>query len=470
MANPTGNDLTKGNVMRHVTVMSFTSSIGIMAIYLVDLFDIFFISLLGHEEVAAAAGYATTLLFFISALNIGLSIGAGALIARELGARRISQARDYTAASSSIAFCVGIVLPVVTIPFMPFFVGLLGATGNVAEMAVNYLYIVVPASGLSAMSMVYVAAIRADGDAKWAMYPALLGAVINLVFDPILIFGLGLDLQGAAIATVLARVGTFALAWHAVSRRFDLMTAPRWDAQRKLTKEIMDYAWPALLANVATPVGTAIITRYVTFYGPEAVAGFAVVGRLTPVVFSVVNALSESIGAIIGQNYGAKRFDRVRRAYYAAMTFLAVYVAIAIGLLILFENQIATAFSAEGLARDIIGIFCGLFSVVAFFNGALFVSTAAFNNLGYPTISPWVSWAKNTVGLVPIVWIGIHYFGFIGIFYGLLANSALFAVFSYVIAEWIMGHLPPEAKQPKRAAFPQRNRHIAVSHSKPMHS
>jgi len=89
-----GSDFTKGDMMRHVTVMSFTSSIGIMAIYLVDLLDIFFISLLGEEEMAAAAGFASTLMFFISAINIGLSVATGSLVSQRLGSKnRMRRAR-----------------------------------------------------------------------------------------------------------------------------------------------------------------------------------------------------------------------------------------------------------------------------------------------------------------------------------------------------------------------------------------
>ncbi|MEM8777077.1 MAG: MATE family efflux transporter [Pseudomonadota bacterium] len=462
--------LTEGSVMRHVTVMSFTASIGIMAIYLVDLFDIFFISLLGHEQVAAAAGYATTVLFFISALNIGLSVGAGALVARELGAGRLSSARDYTTASLVIALAIGVVLPIVTMPFLPFFVGLIGATGAVADMAVGYLQIVVPATGLSAMSMVCVAAIRANGAASWAMYPSLLGALINLIMDPLLIFGLGLDLYGAALATVMARIGTFALAIHAIIVRFKLVAPPNWERLGQNAKDIMEYAMPALIANVATPVGTAIVTRFITNYGSEAVAGIAIVGRLAPVVFSVVNALSGSIGAIIGQNYGAERFERVHEAYYAALKFLAVYVGIAIALLMLFQDAIAYAFGAKGLAKEIIFIYCGPFALVAFFNGALFVSSAAFNNLGHPRLAPLFNWAKNTIGLVFFVALGTYFFGFLGLPYGLLANAALFALIGHVVSLRIIRNLSPERKPDERVVFPERDSHTAMSHSESLHS
>ena len=149
--------------MRHVTVMSFPSSIGIMAIYVVDLLDIFFVSLLGQTEVAAAAGFASTLMFYVSAMNIGLSIAAGTLTAQYLGRHDLSSARDAAASSMIMALCVGIVVPIAMLPFIPNMLAWLGASGEVAELAEMYLWIVLPASGLSGMSMVLVAALRSHG-------------------------------------------------------------------------------------------------------------------------------------------------------------------------------------------------------------------------------------------------------------------------------------------------------------------
>ena len=462
--------LTEGSVMRHVTVMSFTSSIGIMAIYLVDLFDIFFISLLGHEEVAAAAGYASTLLFFVSAVNIGLSIGAGALIAQALGRDDDAGARDVTTSSAAVAVAVGIVLPILMFPALPFLIELLGAEGEVADMAIGYLVIVLPATALSGMSMVFVAAIRADGAAGWAMYPALLGATINLVFDPLLIFGLGMDLPGAATATVLARCGTFALALYAVTRKFNLVSRFNISTLRTHIAGIVFYSVPAVISNVASPIAMAILMRYITKFGPEAVAGMAIVGRLSPVVFSVVNALSGAIGAILGQNYGAGLYDRVRRAYFDAIKFLAIYVAVVILLLMLLQVIIADAFSAQGLAREMIYIFCGPFALIAFFNGILFIATAAFNSLGRPQLAPRLIWIKSTIGQLAFISLGSQFFGMQGLAYGLVCNAALFCFIAHQMTMRIFATLSDGVVEDASENLARDAHHVRVQHGKSMHT
>ncbi len=426
---------TEGNLMRHVVVMSFTSSIGIMAIYIVDLFDIFFISLLGQKQMAAAAGYGSTMLFFVSAINIGLSIAAGALVAQALGAKKELEAREVATASAICAVGVGIVVPIIMMPFATDLMKLIGAKGEVAEMAATYFRIILPASFMSGVSMASVVALRARGDARWAMYPSLCGALINLIFDPILIFVLDMGLAGAATATVMARIGTMALALYAATKRHDALAPPSLHLVTKYGSEILKYSMPAVLSSVASPVGQALLMRYFGRFGPEAVAGVAVIGRLSPVVFSVINALSGAIGPIIGQNFGAGRMDRVKEAFKSALIFLAIYVGVAGLTLFILRGYIADAFRATGVTKDLMYLYCGPLAIIAFFNGTIFISNAAYNNLGHPHYSTRLNWAKNTIGLWPFLAGGAYLGGVTGVALGVVLSAGVFAAISAMIAQ-----------------------------------
>ena len=463
-------DFTQGNLMRHVTVMSFTSSIGIMAIYLVDLMDIFFVSLLGHQEIAAAAGFASTIMFFVSAVSIGLSVASGSLTAQHLGQGDQTGARSVATSATLAACLVGLAVPAAMWPFLGALVGILGATGEVAELAVMYLRIVLPASALSGMSMAIVASMRAHGDAKWAMYPSLIGAGVNLVFDPLLIFGLNMELAGAATATVLARLATFGLALYAALRVFDLLARPSWGRFRRDLGQIVFYAMPAVLTSVAAPIGLAIVTRLITKYGTEAVAGLAIIGRLAPVIFAVVNALSSALGPIIGQNFGAGRHDRVRQAYFDGIKFLAVYTVVAILFLLLFRNQIADIFSVEGKTRDLLLFYSGPYALINFANGMMIVTSAAFINTGHPAWSTKLNWARNTLGMIFFGVSGSWLFGFYGLAAGILLNSALFAWLSHLLAVRFI--TDPQATSPAKDAldFAHDEEHVTMEMRAPIHT
>ncbi|MDZ7709758.1 MAG: MATE family efflux transporter [Roseovarius sp.] len=321
-----GARFTQGNLFRHVTVMSLTSSLGIAAIFAVDLIDVLFISMLGQSELAAAAGYAGVVMFFASALNIGLSIAAGALVARGLGEDDPQLAAEHAASTAVIALGFGALLPLLALPLLGPILGFLGAGGHEADLAAGYLWIILPSTALSGLAMVAVAALRAHGDARGAMVPSLIGAVVNGVADPILIFALGMGLDGAAMATVLARLATAGLALSLAQARHRAFCWPRPHCLRRDFRDALGIAVPAMLTTVATPVGTAIVTREMARYGSDAVAGMAVINRMMPFVSAVIFGLSGALGPIFAQNFGAGRMDRVLGTFREGLRFLAIYV------------------------------------------------------------------------------------------------------------------------------------------------
>ncbi len=433
---------TTGSIMRHVTVSSFTASIGLMAIYAVDLIDLIFISMLGYEALAAAAGYASALMFFTSAINIGLSVAAGVLASRSIGSGDALEAREYATSTAVFVIVTGLAIPLILLPNVGFFLGLLGAGGEVAELAATYLWIVIPFTWVSGLSMVAVAILRGYGETRIAMYPSLFGAATNAILDPILIFGLGMGLPGAAWATVAARVVTLCFAFYPVIRRHDAFVRPRLRLLWRDFRTVSHVAGRAVLANVATPIGTAIVTREMSKFGPEAVAGMAVIGRMTPVAFSVIWALSGAIGPIIGQNFGAGRMDRVKKAYIDALTFVAIYVTVITLILLVFRAPIADLFGARDTTRALIYLFCFPLALASFFNGAIFVASASFNTLGRPSYSTWLSWAQNTLGVWPFVVVGGLLLDARGVLIGQALGSVVFASIAIWLGWRLIGNPP----------------------------
>ena len=130
---------THGNLMQHVAVMSFTTSMGLLTLFAVDFVDMIFISMLGNDALAAAVGYAGTLLFFTNAINIGLSIAARTLVARSLGADDDRSAREHATSVAIAAVLIRIITPIITLLYLEELVGLLGATGDAKMLAVALL-------------------------------------------------------------------------------------------------------------------------------------------------------------------------------------------------------------------------------------------------------------------------------------------------------------------------------------------
>ena len=423
-----------GSLWRHVVVMSLTSSVGLMAIFAVDLVDMIFISMLGNAALAAAVGYAGTILFFTNAINIGLSIAAGALVSRALGAGQRGQARELATSVGGFCVLVGLIVPALLLPIIEWALRLLGADGEVLALAARFCRFVLPSMAFMSLAMTSMAVMRAHGDAAMPMWVTLIGGLVNAVLDPLFIFGLGLGLDGAAMATVIARLVMGATATLLAIRRLSAYARPNAGRMLRDARAVSSLAIPAILTNVATPVGTGLMTRIIAGYGTDAVAGMAIIARLTPVAFGVTLALSGAIGPIIGQNAGAGRVDRMRSAFTIALQFATLCVLSASLLLFLLRAPVADLFGAQGLTRDLLYFFCGPLSVFMVFNGAIFVANASLNNLGRPLQSTVVNWGRHTLGTAPLALAGGALAGAQGALMGQALGGLLFAAIGVWLA------------------------------------
>jgi putative MATE family efflux protein len=424
---------TTGSTMRHVVVMTGTGSVGLIAIFIVDALNLFYISLLGIEELAAAIGFASTLLFFTLSISIGFTIACGALVARCLGRGQREEARRMGGASMVFMGVATLVMTLAALPFLRPLLSLLGATGATLELSTRFLQIVLPSFPIMALGMCTTGILRGVGDARRAMYVTLGSGIAAAILDPILIFGFDLGLDGAAISTVLTRFVMLAIGLHGVHVVHRLIKLPDLSGLREAVRPFFAIGVPAMLTQVATPVGNAYVTIEMAAFGDQAVAGWAIIGRLVPVAFGVIFALSGAVGPILGQNYGARKFERLTTTMRDSLLFTIVYVLAVWGLLAIFANPIASAFGADGIARELIVFFCHFAAGSFLFNGAIFVSSAAFNNLGYPTYSTVFNWGRSTLGVIPFVWIGAHYWGAIGVIAGWGLGAVVFGVVSMFV-------------------------------------
>jgi putative MATE family efflux protein len=450
MAQPA--KFVEGNLFRHVTVMSLTASVGLMAIFAVDLINMVYISMLGNAELAAAIGFAGAILFFTSSFGIGMGVGVGALVARALGAGDRAAARARATTGMVWGVTVGAAIAVVVWMFLDPLVGLLGATGETRDLAVHYLGIVMLSQPLLMVGMIGGAILRSHGAARLAMMTTIWGAVVTAVLDPILIFGFGLELTGAAIASVGGRIAIAVVAIRPIIREYGGFSG--LTAARMLTdlRPLSVIAVPAILTQVATPVGQAFITRAMAPFGEAAVAGMAIAGRLTPVAFGVLFALSGAIGPIIGQNLGAGRMDRVREAFRAALIFTAGVTVAVSALLFLLRGPIADLFSATGVARDLVFLFCGPLALLWFFNGVIFVANAACNNLGHPFWSTLMNWGRHTLGTIPFLWLFAGWMGAEGVLIGPAFGGVIFGMIAWWLALRAIAAPAVRLAPPPRAA------------------
>ncbi len=457
-----------GSLLRHLLVMTGTGALGLVAIFVGDLANIYFLSLLEErEELIAAVGYASTVLMLMIGIGIGLAIAATSLISPALGAGLNVRARRLTVNAHLWTLVVASVLALLVWILIPEFLKILGATGRTRELAASYLTIAVPALPLLALGMTASAVLRSVGDARRAMNVTLFGAITNVILDPILIFGFDMGIEGAAWASVIARVSVMLVGFYGVIIVHKMM------GRSKLRTFLADgwplaaIAIPAVATNLATPAANAYITAVISEHGDAAVAGWTIIGRIMPVAFGSIFALSGVVGPIVGQNYGARNKDRMHETLRLALYVTGGFTLGAWLLLALSAPLIVSQFQASGEAADLIMLFCHWLAPLFFFLGALFVSNAVFNTLGRPHVSTALNWGRATLGTIPFVMLFEAIMGAKGVLIGQMLGGTAFGVIGIVLGHRLIDYLgddsPAQQAQPATRTGKVINRFLGVS-------
>ena len=417
---------TRGSTMRHVLVMTSASAAGLITMFGVDVVDMYFLTLLGEQSLVAAVGFAGTLVFFLISVSIGLQIALGALVSRSEGAYRRDLAGRYCTSALCFNGCLALVISILAWFNLPQLLALLGARGDTLDYATRYASIVLLSVPILVLGMSAAAGVRAIGDARRSMWATVYGALSNAFLDPLFIFTFGWGLEGAAWASVVSRVVVLLIAWHALVKVHALPRRVSYGQLVTDLRPILAIAGPAVLTNLATPIGNGFVLRTMSQFGDSAVAGAAIMGRIAPLAFAAVFALSGAVGPIIGQNAGAGRYDRVRSTLGNALMFNGVYVSLVWLLLILLSDSIVSVFSASSEAAELILFYTHFLVGAFFFNGTLFVANASFNNLSHPHWATGFNFAKVLLGILPGVYFGAMWFGARGVLAGEAFGMTLF--------------------------------------------
>ncbi len=423
-AVPQGRFLT-GSTMGHVVRMTATGAFGITFVFLVDAANLFWLSQLGDPQLVAAIGFAYAIQFFSVSSGIGLMIAGTAIVSRAIGRGAREEARSRAGAAVAISAAIQFGVASLVFAFRHDLVGLAGAEGETARLAARYLAMTVFSLVPMAIAMVSSGALRADGFGAKAMYVTFFSGIILMVIDPILIIWMDLGLDGAAIGLSVFRffLMGFGLWFAAVQER--LLAMPDAASIRAAFRPFILVAIPTIATQMATPAGNYLLTMIMAQFGDNAVAAWAVVSRLTVLVFGGIFALSGAIGGIFGQNFGAGHMSRLRSTYRDAIVFCAIYTLAAWALLASAGPSIARLFELDGQGVQVLRAFT-MVGVGGFvFVGALFVSNAAFNNLGKPGRSTLVNWVNHGVLSWPIAALLATPFGAPGVIYGQAIAGAL---------------------------------------------
>jgi len=407
------------------------------------LVDAYFLGRLGTQQLAAIS-YAFPVFFAILSLAIGLAAGTGSVLSRAIGSGDRSRIVSLTTHSLVLALIMGVVIAIVgTVTIRPLFT-LIGAEGGVLDDITVYMRIWYYGLPLLVLAQVAGSILRANGDSLVPSALMIATAAVNIALDPILIFGgfgvEGMGMEGAAWAAFASRTVMPLVIIPVLLFRDRLINLERtsWGEVFSSWWEIARIGVTAALGNAVSPVSIGVVTAIVAVYGDQVVAGFGVAGRLESFAVIPMLALSGSIGPVAGQNWGAKKFERVREAIrFGFIVCLVWSIVIAVGFWFA-AGWFASRFSNSPIVLEEVSYYLWIVPITFAGYGITIVAAAAFNALGRPVLGLGLYLVRSIIFYIPLALIATSFFDTTGVYAGIaIANTLAGIVILWLTFRWL---------------------------------
>jgi putative MATE family efflux protein len=293
--------------------------------------------------------------------------------------------------------------------------------------------------GFLVIPMLGNSAIRATGDTRTPAMIMMTAGLVNVVLDPLLIFGIGpfprLELRGAALATVISWVVSFVAAFWILARRerMLLVAGSILNGMRASWAAILHVGLPAAATNVLVPLAAGVLTRLVAQHGTVAVAAFGVGTRVESLALVAFMALSAAITPLAGQNFGAGKTGRVRQALGYGVKVCLIYGLSVAALLAVLAPPLAGLFNKEPAVLALVISYLRILPVSYGLLGAVLLAAAIFNAVSKPLLAAVLNLVRLFVLVVPLAYLGSSLSGVLGIFWAMSAANLLAGAFALLV-------------------------------------
>ncbi|MDT8397450.1 MAG: MATE family efflux transporter [Pseudomonadales bacterium] len=437
------HDLLQDPVGPTLFSMTVPTTIGVVAVISYLLVDTYFISLLGTSQLAAL-GFTFPATMLVTYFGVGLGIGTSALVAKAIGARNQLLAAELTFASILLGLVLGLVLIVPGLGASdPLFSGM-GAETALLPLIRQYMSVWYFGIPLLLMQFAGTAVIRASGNTRLHGTLMTAGAVLNVILDPIFIFGWGpfpaFGIAGAALTTVTSWALTVIVICYVLARKEGLLKF-KWPGLGQILdtwKKLGKITVPAALANMITPVAAAVITTTLATYGTHAVAAYGVINRVESFIMIVVLGMSMSLPPFISQNFGAGLLERVSLALRLSLRFVMFWQFALYLLVALAAPYIAAVFTADPAVRQLITLILRILPASFAFQGMVVLTASCFNALHAPRNALLTSLIRFFVFYVPLALFGAHLADIPGLFTGAAIGNLLAGL---LVTRWITAYV-----------------------------
>ncbi len=401
--------LGKESIGKLLFKLSAPVIVGMIVQALYNVVDTFFVGqVYGAESVKAIGGLsiAFPIQMVIMAFGVVLGAGGSSIISRALGAKELNKAERTLGNVFSLSLILSILIAIPLLSYLDVILGIFGATPGIMPYAMEYLKYIILGTIFFVFGVAVQNIVRAEGNARLAMNAMLIGAGLNILLDPLFMFGFGMGVQGAAIATVLSQaVSSVWLLLYCVKGKGAVHFKSRYlKPDLKIMKEIGSIGVGSFVMQVSSSVMMIFVYNALATYGGDvAIAVFGIIIKVNSFIFLPLLGMSFGLQPIVGYNYGAKQFGRIAKAVKMSLMATMTFGTIGLLMIYLFTEQILGLFSADpqylAVGKHAIRIMLLGMPLI----GLNVVSMTVFQALGKARPSFILSLSRQILFLIPLV-------------------------------------------------------------------
>ncbi len=416
--------------------LSLPAVIGMMTQALYNVVDTIFIGRgVGPMGIAGIAiSFPIQLLVMAIAQMIG--IGSASIISRSLGSKNKILAEKTLGNLLSLVIIVSAIVSVFGIIYIKQLLEIFGATKGILPYAQSYMYIILLGTFFKVFGMSMNSVVRAEGNAKVAMITMLFSALVNIVLDPVFIFGLKMGMAGAAIATVIAQITVFLwLGMYFLKGKSVLKLHIRFmKLDKPIVKETFSIGSSAFVRQSSGSLLAAILNHLLAFYGGNmAITVYGLVNRLLSFFFMPILGISQGFQPIAGFNYGAKNYNRTKKSIYLAILYSSLITISGFAVIQLFPQQLISVFTTDQqLIKSSVKAMRIITIMFPFVGFAVIVSTL-FQSIGKALPAFILSLARQILFLIPLAFTLPTFMGLDGLWWSFPAAGLLTQLLSLIM-------------------------------------
>lgn len=409
--------LTQAPVSRVILTMAVPTIVSMLVTCLYTIVDTYFVGQLNTQS-TAAVGIVFSLMCLIQAIGSFFGHGSGSYMSRELGARRIDNAASMAATGFVYAIITGVAIAAVGLISLQTLSLWLGSTATVLPYTEQYMAIILIGIPFQIASFTLNSQLRMQGNTRHAMWGIVSGAVLNVLLDPLLIFGCSLGLRGAALATVIGQAVSFLILYIMCNRRGATCVGihlTKFSLRWHYVREIIYGGSPSLSRQGLASISVVLLNLAAASYGDAAVAAMSIVSRVTMFVMSVIVGFGQGFQPFCGYCYGAGLYARLRQGYWFTVKTGFVFLAIFAAVVYCFAEQTVALFRDDAIVIAV-GSTALRWHLVAYpLNAYIMTSNMMLQTTRRPLRANLLASARRGLVFIPFILLLPHLFGLMGV-------------------------------------------------------